>query len=63
MDTKLAGCAKTQTASHEGWVQSQANPCGISGGKSGKQQGFSPSNSVFLYQDHFTNNSSIMDVI
>jgi hypothetical protein len=62
MDTKLAGCAKTQSVSHQS-LTTEANPCGISGGQSGKQQGFPASNAIFLYQDHFTNHSSIMDVI
>jgi len=52
MDNKHAHCAKdpdsqSSISHHGGWVQSQANPCGITGGQSGKQ-GFSASNSVFL---------------
>lgn len=55
--------SQSSISHHRDWVQSQANPCGVSGGLSGKQQGFSPSTSVFLCQDHFTKHSTIMNII
>jgi hypothetical protein len=33
----------------EAWVQSQSNPCGISGGQTGTAACFSPSSNVFPF--------------